>query len=78
MRLMRGSEKKLTQLVRERRATSAFSASPVSEDDLNMILRAGLEAPSTNQALSSFIASLRTTVCTTMITVCMIIAWQRT
>ncbi len=38
----------------------------------------GLEAPSTNQALSSFIASLRTTVCTTMITVCMIIAWQRT
>src|SRR5437899_4777904 len=46
MRLMRGSEKKLTQLVRERRATSAFSASPVSEDDLNMILRAGLEAPS--------------------------------
>ena len=40
------TEKKLTELVRERRATPSFSASPVREEDLKQILRAGLEAPS--------------------------------
>jgi nitroreductase len=40
------SEKKLTQIVRERRATPAFSPSPVLEKHLELILRAGLEAPS--------------------------------
>jgi nitroreductase len=36
----------LTTLVRQRRATSAFSSSDVDEDDLALILMAGLEAPS--------------------------------
>jgi nitroreductase len=40
------TEKKLTELVRERRATPSFSPSPVREEDLEQILRAGLEAPS--------------------------------
>ena len=40
------SEKKLTQIVWERRATSAFSSHPVPEKHLDLILRAGLEAPS--------------------------------
>jgi nitroreductase len=39
-------EKRLTEIVRTRRATPAFTASPVSDEDLNKILRAGLEAPS--------------------------------
>ena len=40
------TEKKLTEIVRERRATTAFSPSPVHEEDLKRILQAGLEAPS--------------------------------
>lgn len=40
------TEKKLSDLVRERRATPSFSPSPVHEEDLKKILRAGLEAPS--------------------------------
>lgn len=40
------SEKKLTQIVWERRATPAFSPSAVPEKHLELILRAGLEAPS--------------------------------
>ncbi len=39
-------EKRLTQAIRERRATPAFSSVPVPGDDLQQILRAGLEAPS--------------------------------
>jgi nitroreductase len=40
------TEKRLAELVRERRATPAFSSSPVREEDLRKILQAGLEAPS--------------------------------
>ena len=40
------TEKQLTEIVRERRATPAFSASPVHGEDLTKILQAGLEAPS--------------------------------
>lgn len=40
------TEKKLSDLVRERRATPSFSPSPVHDEDLKKILRAGLEAPS--------------------------------
>lgn len=40
------TEKKLSDLVRERRATASFSPSPVHDEDLKKILRAGLEAPS--------------------------------
>jgi len=39
-------EKTLSELVRERRATPAFSSTPVSEDALRKILQAGLGAPS--------------------------------
>src|SRR3954463_12777371 len=39
-------EKKLTDLLLERRATPAFSCSPIDEKDLHWILRAGLEGPS--------------------------------
>lgn len=39
-------EKPLMQIIRERRATPAFSSAPVYSDDLQQILRAGLEAPS--------------------------------
>lgn len=39
-------EKKLTALVRERRATPVFNSAPVEEKDLHWILRAGLGAPS--------------------------------
>lgn len=39
-------EKKLTEVVRERRATPGFAPSPVDEAELKQILRAGLEAPS--------------------------------
>jgi nitroreductase len=40
------AEKKLSEVVRQRRATPAFSSSPVREEDLRKILQAGLEAPS--------------------------------
>jgi nitroreductase len=40
------TEKQLAEIVRERRATPAFSPCPVHEEDLTKILRAGLEAPS--------------------------------
>jgi nitroreductase len=39
-------EKNLTEIVRERRATPAFSSAPVGDDDLRKIVKAGLEAPS--------------------------------
>jgi len=39
-------QKKFADIVRERRATSLFSAAPVRDEDLYTILRAGLEAPS--------------------------------
>lgn len=39
-------EKTLSQAIRERRATPAFLPDPVKEEDLNRILRAGLQAPS--------------------------------
>ena len=41
-----GTEKELSNIVRERRATSSFSSSPVPEQDLQTILQAGLQAPS--------------------------------
>lgn len=41
-----GGEKKLSTAIRERRATPAFSADPVADEDLKKILRAGLESPS--------------------------------
>ncbi len=40
------NEKKLSQVIRERRATPGFTAEPVPDDDLKTILRAGMEAPS--------------------------------
>jgi nitroreductase len=40
------TEKKLTEVIRERRATPGFAPSPVDEADLKRILGAGLEAPS--------------------------------
>ena len=40
------SEKPLSELVRLRRATDSFAAEPISAGDLEEILRAGLEAPS--------------------------------
>lgn len=40
------TERKLTEIVRERRATPAFSSAPVCDEDLHKILQAGLEAPS--------------------------------
>jgi nitroreductase len=40
------TELTVTEIVRQRRATPSFSASPVHEKDLQQILRAGLEAPS--------------------------------
>jgi len=39
-------QKKFADIVRERRATSLFSAALVRDEDLYTILRAGLEAPS--------------------------------
>jgi nitroreductase len=44
--LVTRTKKQLAEIVRERRATPAFSSSPVHEEDLAKILRAGLEAPS--------------------------------
>jgi nitroreductase len=40
------TEKKLSDVVRERRATPSFSPSPVHDEDLKKIIRAGLQAPS--------------------------------
>ena len=40
------TERRLVDIVRERRATPAFSSTPVRDEDLRTILRAGLEAPS--------------------------------
>ena len=40
------TEKQLTEIVRERRSTPAFSPSPVHGEDLTKIVQAGLEAPS--------------------------------
>ncbi len=40
------SEKKLSQVIRERRATPSFTSAPVPDHDLKIILRAGMEAPS--------------------------------
>lgn len=40
------TQKTLSDCIRERRATPAFSSDPVDDDDLMKILRAGLEAPS--------------------------------
>lgn len=39
-------EKQLSQVIRDRRATPHFEATPVAFEDLGKILRAGLEAPS--------------------------------
>jgi len=39
-------EKNLSDVVRERRSTTAFSSSPVRDEDLKRIIHAGLEAPS--------------------------------
>ncbi len=44
--VLASEEKKLSDAVRERRATPTFSSDPVDDDDLKKILRAGLEAPS--------------------------------
>jgi nitroreductase len=41
-----GSEKTLSQAIKERRATPSFSPDPVPESDLKKILVAGLSAPS--------------------------------
>lgn len=40
------TEKRLSEIVHERRATPAFSHAPMRDEDLETILRAGLEAPS--------------------------------
>ncbi len=42
----RASEKPLSQVIQERRATDHFEPVPVHEEDLKKILQAGLEAPS--------------------------------
>jgi nitroreductase len=39
-------EKRLSEIVRERRSTPAFSDAPVHDEDLETIIRVGLEAPS--------------------------------
>lgn len=44
--MRKSREKPLTELVRQRRSTDAFSPVPPAEEDLAKILRAGLEAPS--------------------------------
>jgi len=43
---MANEEKRLSQIIRERRATPHFEAAPVPDEDLRRILLAGLEAPS--------------------------------
>jgi nitroreductase len=45
-RARRVPEKPLSQIIRERRATPHFDATPVDEQDLQQIIHAGLEAPS--------------------------------
>ena len=40
------SEKQLSQVIRDRRATPHFESTPVPSEDLKKILRAGIEAPS--------------------------------
>jgi nitroreductase len=40
------AERKLSEIVRARRATAVFSTMPVRDEDLHTILAAGLEAPS--------------------------------
>jgi nitroreductase len=42
----RPAEKRLSEILVERRATPHFAATPVHEEDLRKILQAGLEAPS--------------------------------
>jgi len=44
MRIFR--EKPLTELVKTRRATDSFISQPIAKEDLEQILKAGLEAPS--------------------------------
>lgn len=39
-------EKTLSQILRDRRATPSFDGSPISDDDLEQILYAGIQAPS--------------------------------
>lgn len=41
-----GTEKKFTEIVRQRRATSSFLPTSVCDEDLERILQAGIEAPS--------------------------------
>jgi nitroreductase len=43
---MSSTEKKLSQAIRDRRATPSFDGVPVSDEDLKKILLAGLNAPS--------------------------------
>jgi nitroreductase len=40
-----GQERPLSEVITERRATPSFDGSPVPDEALSMILRAGLEAP---------------------------------
>lgn len=40
------SEKPLSEAIRQRRATPHFDGTPIPDEDLKMILRAGMEAPS--------------------------------
>ena len=46
MRIRTLRERPLTDLVRSRRATDAFTSEPMPDEDLEQILQAGLEAPS--------------------------------
>src|SRR5213075_527070 len=46
MRMRTLRERPLTDLVRTRRATDAFTSEPILDGDLKQILQAGLEAPS--------------------------------
>jgi nitroreductase len=39
-------EKRLGEAIRERRATPHFDSTPIPDEDLEQIVRAGLEAPS--------------------------------
>jgi nitroreductase len=44
--MMSAKEKPLSQAIRERRATPSFDGSPLPDQDLKVILEAGLQAPS--------------------------------
>src|SRR2546426_8683690 len=46
MRMRTFRERPLAELVRTRRATDAFTSEPMPREELEQILRAGLEAPS--------------------------------